>query len=89
MKNSEVVIGGKYLARVSGLITIVEITGKGQPKGWCATNLKTNREVYFKTAGRLWGTASEEAMKTYLGFVPDESLPGNHRHSEQIHLTTS
>ena len=59
MKNSEVVIGGRYIARVSGNITIVEILGKGYPKGWIAKNLKTDREVYFKTAGRLWRAATE------------------------------
>ena len=53
MKNSEVVIGEKYIARISGKITLVEVLGKGYPKGWIGKNLATDREVYFKTGGRL------------------------------------
>lgn len=74
MKNSEVVIGGKYLARVSGLITVVEILDKGHPKGWVAKNFRTSREVYFKTGGRLWKAATKESMMNYLGFVPYEPV---------------
>jgi hypothetical protein len=70
MKNKDVVIGERYLARVSGLITVVEITGNGHPKGWCAKNLRTTREVYFKTGGRLWKIATKEDMMSCLGFVP-------------------
>lgn len=54
MKNSEVVIGTKYLAKVSGNITVVEILGKEYSNGWRAKNLKTNREVHLKTADCLW-----------------------------------
>jgi hypothetical protein len=53
MKNSEIIIGRHYIAKVSGRLCVVKITDKGYPKGWCGTNLYTNREVYFKTAGRL------------------------------------
>lgn len=74
MKNKDVVIGERYVARVSGRITVVEITGKGHPKGWCAKNLKTGRDVYFKTGGRLWTLASKEYMKICLGYVPKEQI---------------
>ena len=70
MKNSEVVIGTKYITRVSGNITVVEILAKLRPKGWRAKNLRTNREIYFKTAGRLWHPATKKSMEVYLGFVP-------------------
>ncbi len=48
MKNSEVVIGERYIARVSGFTTIVEILDKGHPKGWVAKDLRTNREVHLR-----------------------------------------
>lgn len=65
MKNEDVVVGERYVSRVSGSITVVEILGKGHPKGWIAKNLKTGREVHFKTGGRLWHLASEKSMMIY------------------------
>ena len=71
MKSKDVVIGERYLARVSGRITVVEITGKGHPKGWRAKDFRSPlSDVYFKTGRRLWEPATEESMKIYLGFVP-------------------
>ncbi len=74
MKNSEVVIGEKYVSRVSGNITVVEILDKGHPKGWIAKNLRTGREVHFKTGGRLWHKATESSMETYVGSSPIEKF---------------
>jgi hypothetical protein len=69
----EVVIGEKYVARISGDMTVVEILTRGYRNGWVAKNLRNGEEVYFKTCGCLWCLASKESMKTYLGFVPVET----------------
>ena len=62
MKNSEVEIGSHYIAKVSRRITVVKVTGKGHPKGWCATNLLTGNDVYFKTGGKLQRLATESEI---------------------------
>ena len=63
MTNSEVIIGRHYIAKVSGRLCVVKVTSAGYPKGWCGTNLFTNHDVYFKTAGRLRRRASPEEIE--------------------------
>lgn len=55
MRANQVVIGGKYIARVAGNKTIVRIDEVYPYRGggWHATNLKTGKQVRIKTAGRL------------------------------------
>lgn len=60
MKKSEVEIGGVYLAKVSGVLTLVKIEGETRSSGlrsartwWRATNLKTKREITIRSAMRL------------------------------------
>jgi hypothetical protein len=62
MLNSQVIIGRHYIAKVSGRLTVVHIFSKGYPRGWCGTNLWTNHDVYFKTAGRLRREATTEEI---------------------------
>lgn len=53
MKKAEVVIGGRYVAKVSDRRVIVRIDRVSEYGGWWATNLKTGREVRILTAARL------------------------------------
>ena len=67
MKRSEVEIGGRYTAKVSGRLVTVRIDcdmgmpmGFGkckQHQGYDAVNLDTGKTVHIKTAARLWGKA--------------------------------
>ena len=73
MKRSEVEIGGRYTAKVSGQIVAVRIvsdlgthwrTVYGQPSrdrevhsGWTAINVATGRAIHIKTAARMSGKA--------------------------------
>ena len=59
MKKAQVEVGGIYLAKVSGVITLVRIDGETHSYGrvrrtwWKATNLKTKREITIRSAMRL------------------------------------
>jgi hypothetical protein len=53
MKKNEVVVGGSYLAKVSGKVVPVRITGESKFGGWDAVNTDTNRPVRIKSAQRL------------------------------------
>jgi hypothetical protein len=54
MRKQDVVVGGRYIAKVSGKLTIIRITGTSPYGGWDAVNEKTGKRVRVKTAGRLW-----------------------------------
>lgn len=53
MNKACVEIGRVYLAKVSGQVCPVHITGESPYGGWDAVNLKTRRAVRIKTARRL------------------------------------
>lgn len=60
MKNSEVVIGGVFVAKISNKLVRVridrEISRVGlrtSRKGWQATNLTTGRQVMIKSGAKL------------------------------------
>jgi len=53
MKKSEVVTGGRYVAKVAGALTVVKIIGESPYGGWEAVNLRTSRAVRIKSAQRL------------------------------------
>ena len=53
MKKKDVEIGKTYLAKVSGKVVPVRITGESRYGGWDAVNTKTKRSVRIKTAARL------------------------------------
>jgi hypothetical protein len=62
MKKADVEIGGVYTAKVSKNLVSVRIdrvTDTG--KGWFATNLRTGRTIWIRSAGRLRGVAEEAA----------------------------
>jgi len=60
MKTSDVRIGGVYYAKVTGKVVPVRIDAARTPRGWYATNLKTGKRIYIKTAQRLRGVARPE-----------------------------
>jgi hypothetical protein len=53
MKGKDVQVGRSYLAKVSGQVTKVRITGESPHGGWDAVNEATNCPVRIKGAGRL------------------------------------
>lgn len=54
MKKKDVVIGGEYVAKVSGKLTTVRIKSERYGgSGWIGVNVKTGREVRIRTAARL------------------------------------
>ena len=59
MKKSEVEIGGKYVAKVSGQLVAVRIDGESPYGGWNGTNLATGRSVRVRSAARLRGRARQ------------------------------
>ena len=53
MKKKDVCVGCVYVAKVSGKLAKVRITGTSRFGGWDATNMDTNRDVRIKSAQRL------------------------------------
>ena len=61
MKKNEVKVGGEYVAKVSGKLAHVRITGESRYGGWDATNLATKKAVRIKGAQRLRAEAGRKA----------------------------
>lgn len=57
MLKSQVQIGGRYMAKVSNVLTTVRIDAVHRNGGWTATNLATQRKVHIKSAAKLRGEA--------------------------------
>lgn len=53
MKKKDVEIGGRYVAKVSGKLTTIQITRENRYGGWHAKNTETGRAVRIRTAARL------------------------------------
>ena len=53
MKKNEVKIGANYIAKVSGQLAEISITGESRFGGWDAVNVATGRQVRVKSAQRL------------------------------------
>ena len=66
MKKQDVVVGGKYMAKVSGGVVPVQIREErwigGEHKGWLGVNTVTNRAVTIKTAQRLRAVAASRGQ---------------------------
>ena len=60
MKKAEVQIGNTYIAKVSGVLAKVRITGESPYGGWNGRNLATGREVRIRSAARLRRPVSEQ-----------------------------
>jgi hypothetical protein len=68
MKRKDVVIGKKYIAKVSSNLVPVRIIGESPYGGWDAVNTVTGRQARIKTAGRL----RRESDPGYGPFAKDE-----------------
>lgn len=53
MKKSEVMIDNTYVAKISGRLCPVRLTGKSAFGGWVGINLRTRKGVHIKTAAKL------------------------------------
>src|SRR5208282_6468777 len=60
VKKVDVVIGQKYVAKISGKLTVVRLDRQVIQGGWYATNVSTGRRVRIRTAARLRRAASFE-----------------------------
>ncbi len=68
MKKSEIRVGGKYVARISGKLTTVMIVSESLYGGWNAVNTASNREVRIKTAAKLRKPVGISATATMADF---------------------
>ena len=59
IRKKDVEIGAVYVAKVSGNLTHVRITGYSLYGGWVGTNLNTNKDVRIRTAARLRGVVTK------------------------------
>ena len=82
MKKKNVEIGGIYIAKVSGVLAKVRITGESRFGGWQAHNMDTHREVRIKSAQRLRtrrldkpAESTESAIESVTGRRPLPDLP--------------
>ena len=53
MKKKDIRIGATYMAKVSGNLCRVRITGESQYGGWTAVNTGTRRNIRIKSPQRL------------------------------------
>ncbi len=60
MKKRDIEIGTTYIAKVSGVLAKVRITGESPYGGWRGKNLATGREVRIRSAARLRRPANEQ-----------------------------
>lgn len=60
MQKKDIIIGGKYLAKVSGKIVIVRVISKSNTgNGFNVINLSTGRTIKLRTGARLRPYESE------------------------------
>ena len=57
MKKAEVVIGGRYLAKVSGSVVPVRVLAEHSLGGWLCKNENSGRSIRVKSAQRFRGVA--------------------------------
>lgn len=60
MKKADIQVGSTYIAKVSGVLAKVRITGESPHGGWRGTNLATGREVRIRSAARLRRPVNEQ-----------------------------
>ncbi len=64
MKKADVQTGGCYVAKVSGVLTVVRIDRAAPSGSWFATNVATGRTVRVRGAARLRYPARPERART-------------------------
>ena len=60
MKTQDVQIGAIYIAKVSGVLAKVRVTGTSPYGGWYAVNLATGRQIRVRSAARLRRPANQQ-----------------------------
>ena len=60
MKKADIQVGSTYIARVSGVLAKVRITGESPYGGWRGTNLATGCEIRIRSAARLRRPVNEQ-----------------------------
>jgi hypothetical protein len=53
MQKKDIIIGGKYLAKVSGKVVIVKVISESRLGGFNVVNLTTGRSIRVRTCARL------------------------------------
>jgi hypothetical protein len=53
MKSKDIQVGGRYVAKVSGRLAVVQIVGESVHGGWLARNVETDRPVRIRSPQRL------------------------------------
>ncbi len=53
MQKKDILIGGKYLAKVSGKVVIVKVISESRLGGYQVINLTTGRSIRVRTGARL------------------------------------
>jgi len=54
MQKKDIIIGGKYLAKVSGKIVVVRVISRSNTgNGYSVVNLSTGRTIKLRTGARL------------------------------------
>ncbi len=69
MKKSQIEINKVYAAKISGRIAPIKIISESPYGGWNGLNMKTNRPVRIKMAGKLrYKLAEEQASRLSEGW---------------------
>ncbi|MCG3180940.1 MAG: hypothetical protein BIFFINMI_03305 [Phycisphaerae bacterium] len=82
MKKQDVQVGANYIAKVSGKLAEVRITGENRHGGWDGINVATNKTVRIKSAQRLRAAAgkpkakADESMEHKVATAAGEALAG-------------
>lgn len=65
MIKSAIQIGGRYVAKVSGSLTVVEIKSAPPSGGWFALNCATDRTIRVRGGQRLRKQVSDEQYQRW------------------------
>ena len=71
MKKSEIQIGGRYIARVSGKRVIVRLIRENPYGGYDAVNESTGRTIRIRTGGRLTPVPTKGPRMVYGNCTTD------------------
>ena len=73
MRKAQIEIGGRYVAKVSGQLTIVHVLRDSPYGGWDAENVETGRKVRIRSPQRLRRPA--RTAIDHLIALPGEEVP--------------
>jgi hypothetical protein len=83
VKKAQIEIGGRYFAKVSGRLQVVQIDAVSPHGGWLATNVRTQRAIHIRSAARLRGHAADQpklaARVSTDRMPPQEETPAPRR----------